>query len=440
MLIKFSVTNFKTFRAKVEFSLIASNYDKTREVENLSTSSAFGFNLLKSAVVYGANASGKSKLMEALSFMKHFVLTSSKESQKGEDINVEPFLLSTVTNDKPSEFEIIFLHKKQLFRYGFEVDKNKIVSEWLYYRPLTKEIELFVRDGQHFSTHERKFAKGHKLSKEKMIRENALMLSVAAQFNEEIAGSAIDWFKRLKIISALEPDGYKGYSMGSLKDSSKKQKILEMLQQADLSISDINLETADVHNLPKNMPNELKTVLLQKFREEKKEFVTISTTHPVFDKNMNIANRISFDLDDDESSGTNQFFALTGPIIDVIENGFVLAVDELDSKLHPNLVLKIVEIFNSESLNPKNAQLIFNTHDTNLLDAEIFRRDQIWFVEKDRYGAAKLYSLSDLKDVRKEENFEDNYIKGKYGAVPIVSDFESLHNAQASKSLGHGRK
>jgi AAA15 family ATPase/GTPase len=427
MIIKLSVTNFKIFRNKAELSFIASNYDKTREEENLYSCDAFDFNLLKSAVVYGANASGKSKLMEALLFMRRFVLSSSRESQKGESIKVEPFLLSTETNNKPSEFEIIFIHNKQLFRYGFEVDKNKVISEWLFFRPLTKEIELFVRDGQHFDVHERKFAKGFKLAKAGMIRENALMLSVAAQFNEEIAGSVVEWFKRFKIISALQSQGYKGYSVGSLQDHSKKPKMLDMLQKADLNISDIYLEPIDKAHLPKKLSSDL----LNKFEKEKAEVFALNTVHKVFDGAGNITNQVILNMDDDESSGTNQFFALTGPIIDVIENGYVLAVDELDSKLHPNLVLKIIEIFNSSELNPKNAQLIFNTHDTNLLSADIFRRDQIWFVEKDRFGGANLFSLSDFKEVRKEDNFENNYIKGKYGAIPVISDFVGLHKLPA---------
>lgn len=440
MLISFSVTNFKTFREKAELSLIASKYDKTRTEENLHSCEKYDINLLKSAVVYGANASGKSKLMEALGFMRRFVLTSSKDSQKGEQINVDPFLLSTETNSKPSEFEIIFYHQKELFRYGFEVDKNKVLSEWLYYRPATKEIELFVRQGQQFDVHSRKFSKGLTLAKGKMIRENALMLSVAAQFNDINAGKAIDWFKGFKIISALEPEGYKGYSMKSLNESSKKIKILEMLHSADMSISDLNLQTLDVQDLSKKMPENLRNIIIKKVSEEKKEFLALNTTHSVYDKNLNQAQPISFDMENDESSGTNQFFGLTGPIIDVIEKGYVLAVDELDSKLHPNLVLKIVEIFNSKELNPNNAQLIFNTHDTNLLSADVFRRDQIWFVEKDRYGAAKLYSLSDFKEVRRDENFENSYIQGKYGAIPLVSEFENLLNPKTVKTENHGRK
>jgi AAA15 family ATPase/GTPase len=428
MIVKFAVTNFKTFRKKAELNFIASNYDKSREEDNLYQCNTFGFNLLKSAVVYGANASGKSKLIESLLFMRRFILSSSRESQKGESINVEPFLLSTETIKMPSEFEIIFVHHNQLFRYGFEVDKEKVISEWLYYRPLTKEIELFVREGQHFSVHDRKFAKGSRLAKDKMVRENALMVSVAAQFNEEIANTIIDWFRRFRIISALQPKGYKGYSLDCLHDNVKKKKILEMLKKADFNISDIYLEKVHIAQFPKKMPENLKKFVIQRINNEKAELFALNTVHQVFDKNDNIANQVIFDMDDDESSGTNQFFALSGPIIDVIENGYVLVIDELDSKLHPNLVLKIIEIFNSAELNPKNAQLIFNTHDTNLLSTDIFRRDQVWFVEKDRLGAASLFSLADFKEVRKEANFENNYVKGKYGAIPVIREFENLHN------------
>jgi uncharacterized protein len=152
------------------------------------------------------------------------------------------------------------------------------------------------------------------------------------------------------------------------------------------------------------------------------------TKHKKYDEDLKAVGNISFSLEDDESSGTRKFFALTGPILDVIENGYTLVVDELDSKLHPNLVSKIVSLFNSKELNKKNAQLIFNTHDTNLLSSGLFRRDQIWFTNKNKYGEAKLYSLADFKsdEVRKTEPFEENYISGKYGAVPFLGFFDNL--------------
>ena len=167
MLLQFSIRNFRTFKEKVSLSLVASNYDKdTREFENVYNDTISNLRLLKSAVIYGANASGKSKLFEALGFMKYFVISSSKESQKGDEIDVEPFKLSSETENSPSEFEVIFTHNNVMFRYGFEVDKKSVISEWLYYKPKTKEIELFYREGENFETHSRNFTKGKTVIKE----------------------------------------------------------------------------------------------------------------------------------------------------------------------------------------------------------------------------------------------------------------------------------
>lgn len=430
MLLQFSIKNFRTFKDKATLSLIASNYDKdTREDENIYPEEIFGLRLLKSAVIYGANASGKSKLLDAFAFIRYFVINSSKESQKGEIIDVHPFLLSDETENEPSEFEIIFLYNKTLYRYGFEATKDKIVSEWLYYKPKTKEVELFYREENNFNTHNRSFAKGGTVVKEGLVRDNALLVSVAAQFNEKTAINVIEWFKRFRTLSGLNESGFQGIMMGKIEDPKHKAKILELLKAADLGIQDIKLQKLDIDSLPKGMPKEIRDKIIREVSEEKKEFVSdILTTHKKYNIDKKAIDNVTLSLDDDESSGTTKFFALTGPILDVIENGYTLVVDELDSKLHPNLVCKIVSLFNSKELNKKNAQLIFNTHDTNLLSSGLFRRDQIWFTNKDKFGEAKLYSLADFKsdEVRKTEPFEDNYIMGKYGAVPFLGFFDNL--------------
>ncbi len=430
MLLQFSIKNFRTFKDKATLSLIASNYDKdTREDENIYSEKSFGLRLLKSAVVYGANASGKSKLLDAFAFIRYFVINSSKESQKGEPINVHPFLLSDETENEPSEFEIIFLYNNTLYRYGFEATKEKIVSEWLYYKPKTKEVELFYREGDNFNTHNRSFTKGGTVVKEGLVRDNALLVSVAAQFNEKTAINVIEWFKRFRTLSGLHESGYQGFTMVKTEDPKHKAKILELLKAADLGIQDIKLQKLDIDSLPKGMPKELRDKISREVSEEKKEFVSdVLTTHKKYNIDKKVIDNVTFSLDNDESSGTGKFFALTGPVLDVLENGYTLVVDELDSKLHPNLVCKIVSLFNSKELNKKNAQLIFNTHDTNLLSSGLFRRDQIWFTNKDKFGEAKLYSLADFKsdEVRKTEPFEDNYIMGKYGAVPFLGFFDNL--------------
>jgi len=431
MLLQFSIKNFRTFKDTATLSLVASNYDKgTRESENVFENERFNYRLLKSAVIYGANASGKSKLLEAFAFMRHLVINSSKESQKGETIEVEPFRLSKETENEPSEFEIIFVFEGELFRYGFEATKEKIISEWLYHRPKTKEVELFYREGSQFDIHSRNFAKGSTVAKEGLVRDNALLLSVAAQFNEQTAIAVTNWFKRFKYISGLHEIGYQGFTIDKTENPTQKLKILELLKAADLGIHDIKLQKLDTDNLPKGMPKEIRDKILNEIKEENTEFIEdVLTTHKKYDTQKQAVGTVNFSIDEDESSGTRKFFALTGPILDVIENGYTLVVDELDSKLHPNLVCKIVSLFNSKEFNPKNAQLIFNTHDTNLLSSGLFRRDQIWFTNKNRYGEAKLYSLADFKsdEVKKNEPFEGNYIRGKYGAVPYLGFFDDLN-------------
>lgn len=430
MLIQFSVKNFKTFKDKVTLSLVASNYDKdTREDDNVITLGAFNLRLLKSAVIYGANASGKSKLIEALGFMKRFVINSSKETQVGDQIDVEPFRLNTETENETSEFEVIFIHSNVMYRYGFEANLDNIVSEWLYYKPKTREVELFYRENNTYNIHPRDYKKGRSLADEDWVRSNALLLSVAAQFNDRISMNIIDWFKKLKTISGLNERSYKGYTMSKLKEQHSKQEILTLLQAADFDIRDIQLEPLEINNLPEDMPKELKDEIIKDLTEGNRELIAgVLTSHQKYNNSKELVGSELFSMEEDESSGTRKFFALTGPILDVLENGHILVVDELDSKLHPNLVCKLVSLFNSKEVNKKNAQLIFNTHDTNLLSSGLFRRDQIWFTEKNKYGEAKLFSLADFKsdEVRKSEPFEENYIRGKYGAIPYLGLFGNL--------------
>jgi AAA15 family ATPase/GTPase len=426
MLIQFSVRNYKVFKDEVKFSFVASNYDKeTREEENVISPNAFDLRLLKSAVIFGANASGKSKFIDALKFMRTFTLNSSKDSQKGDTIDVETFALNTISENDSSLFEVIFIYKKEMFRYGFECSPERIFAEWLYHRMDRKEVEIFYRKGQKFEIHQKRFTKGNTLVKEDLVRDNALMLSVAAQFNDPTAGNVIEWFKGLRSLSGISDEGYRPFTMRKTEDLSYKDKIVKLLKAADLGIEDLKIEKMELTDLPNDLGKSMREILTRKI-EENGPIIDIVTLHKKYDSEGNSVDVVEFSLDHEESTGTQKFFSLTGPILHVLEHGLILAVDELDSKLHPNLVCKLVSLFNSTETNPKNAQLIFNTHDTNLLSSGLFRRDQIWFTEKNRLGEATLYSLTDFKTPRKSENFEQNYIRGKYGAVPFLEDFSEL--------------
>jgi AAA15 family ATPase/GTPase len=429
MLLQFSIKNFKTFKEKATLSLFASNYDKdTREEDNINYDTQFNLRLVKSAVVYGANASGKSKFFEALIFMKDFVINSSTGSQKGDRIKVDPFRLNTETLNEPSEFEVIFTFKNVMYRYGFEANKEKIVSEWLYYKPKTKEIELFYRDGNDFETHQRNFSKGNAVVKGELVRENALLVSVAAQFNDEISITVIDWFQELEIISALKEKDFKNNTIEKIKNSDGKLKVLEFIKAADLGIQDIEYKES-IFNDNENLTENLKSKIKEIKGLDPEALSDLLTSHSIYNDKKNKIAKTQFSIRADESNGTRKFLYLSGTVIDVLEKGHILFVDELDTALHPNLVCKIVALFNSKEFNKNNAQLVFNTHNTNLLSSGLFRRDQVWFTEKNKFGEGKLYSLADFKsdEVRKNDLFEENYIQGKYGAVPFLGFFDNLN-------------
>ncbi|WP_414624004.1 AAA family ATPase [Calothrix sp. CCY 0018] len=377
--------------------------------------------LLKSAAIYGANASGKSNLAKALIFMKSFMVNSSREKQSIDEIEVEPFELSTDTEDKPSYFELVFLMGGKRYRYGFEANSEKIVSEWLYYVPKVREIKLFERQMNSF-----KISKTYKAKViQKVTRDNALFLSVSAQFNVELAKKILEWITdNLNIISGLDDRGYFSYTLDCLMNNEYKSDIIQLIKKLDLGISDIQVEQKDftIDALPEQLPDELKKLI---FQDGKRKAISISTLHRQFDGDGNSKLIKKFNLRMHESEGTQKLFALAGHLINTLEKGEILIIDELDARLHPLITIALIELFNSKEANPNNAQLIFMTHDTNLLSNKLFRRDQIWFTEKNRYGATDLYSLAEYK-IRNDASFENDYIKGRYGAIPYIGDLTHL--------------
>lgn len=423
MLIEFKLSNFKSFKDEVSFSLLA-NHDKETLIKQNVFEAPFNLQLLKSGVIYGANASGKTKFFEALQFMIQFVFNSSKEGQIDDPIGVDPFRLSNTTENEPSSFEIQFLHEGELFRYGFETDQHSIKEEWLYHRPKTKEVELFYRTEQEFEIHSKFKVKD--LIRNNRVRPNALLLSVAANWNDPTAIRVLEWLRRINIISGIGNQGYLGFSIAQLEQTENKKSILSFLKSADIGIEDIALNALHTSDLPKNLPNKIKELIVNAEKEGEESFMELSTFHKKYDEKNQVMELVTFSMGEDESYGTQKYFALSGPILNTLQNGSILFVDELANSLHPKLIESLVSLFNSKQHNPKNAQLVFTTHNTNLLSADLFRRDQIWFVEKDRYGASTLFSLADFKTntVRKGDNFEKNYLKGRYGGLPHLSDFQ----------------
>ncbi|MFK7049997.1 hypothetical protein FLACOL_01792 [Flavobacterium columnare] len=432
MLVQFSVRNFKTFKDKVTLSLVASNYDKSDlEESNVFEIKNYPHRLLKSAVVYGANASGKTKMIDALAFMRWFVINSSTKTQEGDLIEIDTFRLNTETENASSEFEIIFLCKDTQVRYGFEVTKVGVVAEWLFQKKLTKkpkEIELFYREGINKDFHS-SFKKIEILHEQgDIIRDNVLILSLANQFKVKEANDIVAFFKSIGFLLGNEPHRYEEFSLSQIFEKSNLGlNIIETLRRFDIGIFDLNVNEKNIESdirLPKDVKNKLSE--LQK-KDNKMVFLETQSLHKKYDSDYNFVSNEYFDFDELESAGTQKLLAVLGPIFESLESGDVLFIDELDSRLHPNIVSFLIELFNSKSTNPNNAQLIFNTHNTNLLHKSLFRRDQVWFMQKNRYGEAKIFSLADFK-VRKEENFEEKYLEGKYGGIPFLEDISDLFN------------
>ena len=419
MLIEFSVGNYKSFKEIVTFSMVAAQItakDKTLDVNNIFPVDD-ELRLLKSAAVYGPNASGKSNFVAAIRFMRWFVLNSSKETQVMDAIEVEEFKLSTETIGTPTFFQMVFMLDGKRFRYGFEVDGERVVSEWLFHVPTIREAKLFVREEDRVDL-SGQFKEGKGIPDK--TRNNALFLSVVAQFNGAIAQQILRWFKDLTVISGLDDKEYLAYTRRRFESKPQQEEILRFVKKLDLGIHDIQIEKnrLSTPSLPLDMPVEFRNFLL---RRSENDLSGVKTVHRIYDSEGRQASIELFDMEQHESEGTKKLFALAAFLLNALNSGHVLVVDELDARLHLLITCAIIDLFHSNDANPHHAQLIFTTHDTHLLSNKVFRRDQIWFVEKDLLGASLLHSLVEYK-VRNDASFEKDYIHGRYGAIPFIGD------------------
>lgn len=425
MLVKFSVENMLSFKEEAVLDMVAAkSFGEHLTTQILKIDE--DISLLRSAAIFGANASGKSNLIKAIGFMKYFLISSFAEALKNEEeINISPFKLNSSTEKGPSRFEVVFFIEDVLYRYGFSANTTEVEEEYLF-RTLERETPLFQRKKQEIRINKNSFKEGVGL--EGKVRKNVLYLSLMAQFNGDISNSVIRWFNNLNLISGLQDETYKRYTIDKLKSDHKFQKWVSEFVDF-LEIERVTAEEAEVQIKVPESDDEDLNILLKTFAEKNKETKSdlLVTWHKKYDENNLLIDSVPFVLNHQESEGTKKFIYLLGPWYDTIVNGKVLFIDELDSRLHTLLTRKLIEYFASQT--GSTGQFLFALHDTNLLDRDLFRRDQIWFVEKDQYGASDLYSLADYKSVRTKSNtnFEKFYIEGKYGAIPYFGDMTKLN-------------
>lgn len=403
MLLEFKCSNHRSIKEKVSFSMIAGSDNTSEELLK-----KFGnFRILRSAVIYGANGSGKSNFISALSFMKDLV-SNSINHQPGQGVFQARHKLSV--EETPSEYSIQFVRNDIRYAYGFSVKQNLIQDEYLYYFPRGRQVKVFERNGLDVRPGDR--YKGVFDVSISILKDNRLFLSCAANYsNIKEIEEAFMFFNTDIVVYNPEINNWTEYSIELMQNNDMiKRVFVDMLRALGTGAKDVKvkLEKIKLTDLPQELqlPDALKSLLGAQEGNRIEAKV--------------IYDQFEVDLMTEESTGVKRLFQMICPIIDILNKGKILICDELESSLHEAVIFQIVQLFQYYQKD-KFAQLIFSTHDTSLLDTDLFRRDQVWFTQLNKERATDLYSLVEIKNVRKSENLEKGYVSGKYGAIPMLN-------------------
>jgi uncharacterized protein len=411
MLVEFSVGNFRSFKDIQTLSMVAAPISsKNKELDEQNTFQATPkLRLLKTKAIYGANGSGKSNFVGAMSSFSDFVVMSLRPDAHL-PLFFQPFILSSETENNPSFFQIIFILNGIQYRYGFEANSEQICSEWLFGTPNQREVFYFKREKQELDINEKHLRGATKIQnllgeQSQIYKKTSLFISVLSSLNISIANDLYNYFtssyvdtnsSELITHDILKRD----FAVKDFLTGNHNKKSVELLKYVDSSIDSIGV----AGSIEKPGNEKMIAFTSKKYNDNHTETVAL----PFFQF---------------ASEGTKKVFDIAPFIINSLENGKMLVIDEFDSKLHPIITRKIVELYHK---NKKNAQLIFVTHDSNLLDYKLLRRDQIAFIEKDKFGSSQIYNLVEFKGVRNDASFEKDYLDGRYGAVPFVGNFEYI--------------
>lgn len=418
MILEFTVKNFLSIKDEVTLSMVASKDSSHEDNILLYEDGKKTKRALKSLAIYGANASGKSNVLKSLQFFSWFI-NKSHEMQQGRKISRVPFKLDAESLKEPSEFQIIFIHNDTKYLYGFSVTEEEVIEEYLYYYPKGRQSTIFERERDKY-TFTIDVERQREL-KDKFHSKNKLFIATESLWEYEKAKIPFEWLSNYLNIF-IEHDRLEGYTGGNMiEDKNIYSLVKKYIKLADVGIDDIDIELKKAEDILgsdvfKLLSDDVKSDIVSKIEDN--DVLDIKMIHSIKDRNGNIINH-KFDLGE-ESEGTQKFFGILGPWIKALINGNTVIIDELDMRLHTLLVKKLIEMFLDPDINKNNAQLIFSTHDTNLLDSNLLRRDQIWFTEKREDKSTDLYSLYDFGGVRKNISIEKGYLQGKYGAIPVL--------------------
>lgn len=433
MIIDFSFSNFRSFKAKTEFTLRADSLkSKIDNIFEAEFNSGNSVSLLKTAVVYGANASGKSNFIKAFFAFTWLVQNSSKFELDKQQINCyEPFELDINTRNAPVNFKILFILEAVKYEYEISFGKQNIVFEKLDFSPNGQTSNLFERvlsqNGDYDTIKLGEDLVDKRIPKK--IFKNQLYLSkFGIDTPHDQLTPIFRYLTNINVWSAYDKFSISDLSreISILISQPENEKLKDRLSKL-IRISDTKIESISSKELKRedfNFPDEIPDEIVDKVYEDNK--IKTFSYHKLFDGKKEIGKR-EFDFDRKESTGTKVLFALGGKILQTLESGGVIVFDELDNGLHPKLCKFLIRLFNSKISNPKNAQLIFATHEVTLLDKDVFRKDQIWFTQKNKFGSSELYCANEFEDVRDNTNFELWYRTGKFGGNPKIKEIEFIY-------------
>lgn len=415
MLVYFKVGNYKSIKEPVTISFAATSVTEHQESNVMEEGK---LRLLKSILLYGPNASGKSNILDAFITYRQLILYST-QSHSTRSLPVSPFRYSVDTPDQPSSFEAEFIVHNKTYRYGFEADREKVRAEWLLEVKATTETDIFLRMEQEFKVNYKKFVNAQGL--EQRCNPNALFLSVGDQWNVDLARNIYKWFDGMYNISGLSDIQQQSRTNELIEDPEYKRIINNMMRHADLGINSIEV----VRNKADRNEDYLKYLST--------EAEAVVAIHNVYDKLGNIAGTTAMHMEYNESEGTKKFYNILGSLLYAVKNGYFVVIDEIDARFHTLLNKAIVRLFNSAAVKT-GAQLFAVSHDTAVMDNELLRRDQIYMVEKNNFAATQAVNLVEYKSARKETPISKNYLEGKYGGIPFIDNLENfLHNDEGTK-------
>jgi hypothetical protein len=418
MLIEFKVANFRSFRACQTLSMVASSLSEHTDTNTFDPKLAGFSRFLRTSVIYGPNAAGKTNLLRALQFVQSLVINSAS-AKPGSPPPYAPFLFAKPSHAAPSQFQITFVQEGVRYEYGLWISPVRIQKEWLieYVNPRGRVIfeREFDENSNDYKWQFSKYFKGQRATWSTSTLPNALFLSVAVQLNSKQLLPVFEWFQKRLVVIVGAAQMNPTLTLQLLDKPGGKEKVLPFLREADFGISGVEMKREP-------MPTGASAMLVVGSLEQQPGMPTPTLVKISFSHQSDEQEPISLDFSE-ESAGTQLLFRTAGAWLNVFENGEVLLFDEIDTSLHPNLTEFLIKQFHSKVGNPNNAQLIFSTHNISLLDQEIFRRDQIWFVDKSTDKASKLYPLTDFKP-RNDEAVGRWYRRGRYGALPVLEELE----------------